>query len=1145
MMEFRILGPLEVLADGRAVDLGGQKQRGLLAMLLLEANRVVASDRLVDALWEEEPPETASKALQVYVSQLRKLLGKDRLQTKAPGYLLRVEEGELDLDRFRQLHEERRHAEALSLWRGEPLADFGSQRFARSEIARLDELRLSCLEDRLDADLATGRHSELVGELNALAGEHPLRQRLRAQLMLALYRSGRDAEALAVYQDLRRGLVEGLGIEPGRELRDLHQAILQQDPALDLVEEYTSVADAGRGVFVGRERELAELLGGLDDAFSGHGGLFLLVGEPGIGKSRLADELIARAKARGAQVLVGRCWEAGGAPAYWPWVQSLRAYLREADPADARAQVGAGAADLAQLLPELRALFPGLLEPPAVESEGARFRLFDAASSLLASAARARPLVLVFDDLHAADEPSLLLLQFVARQLNESRMLVVGAYRDVDPGPSDPLRAALTELAREPVTRTLALTGLAEREVSQVIELTAGAAAKEELVLAIQAETEGNPLFVGEIVRLLAAEGALDATALRLAIPQSVRDVIARRLSHLSQECNRVLVHASVLGREFPLDALARVGDLSSDDLLETLDEAMIARVVSDVPGSSTRLRFAHVLIRDTLYEGLTTARRVRLHRQVVEALEALYGDESGPHLAELGYHAVAGSDFDKGLRYAKAAADRALALLAYEEAVRLYQTALDALPLSNRDDETTRCELLLLLGEAESRSGNSPVAKETFLEAAGIARRLSLARELARAAAGYGGRIIFERAGADDRLVPLLEEGLAALGEEDVELRVRLLARLAGALRDEPSRHRRDRLSQEAVELARGSGYPAALAYALDGRLAAIVAPDVIAERLTLANELRDVAEISGERERVVAAHYHRFIARLELGQLSAAEDDLATAIGIATHLRQPAQLWQLTAAQAMLALANGRFDEAEKLAHEALALGERSIAVFAIPAFRLHMYALLTARGEIDELEPLIRATVAEYPARPFIRCLLVHLHNQLGQTEEAREEFNNLAENRFDAVPFDIEWLYGMSLLAETCAALEDRDAAAELYTQLSPYAHLNAVDVPEGMRGSVSRYLGLLASTMQRFDDAEHHYQDALAMNEHLGARPWLAHTQNDYAHMLLTRDNQGDPGRAQHLLDTANATYHELGMHRHAPTPTALQQKSPA
>jgi class 3 adenylate cyclase len=235
-MEFRILGPLEVLADGRALDLGGQKQRALLAVLLMEANRVVSSDSLIEALWEEEPPETAGKALQVYVSQLRKLLGKERLQTKAPGYLLRVEEGELDVERFRHLHAQGSQDEALSLWRGPPLAEFAYQRFAQAEIASLEELRLACLEERVEADLTSGRHAGLVGELEALVKGYPLRQRLRAQLMLALYRSGRHAEALEAYQEARGALVEELGIEPRRELRELQQAILRQDRALDLEE---------------------------------------------------------------------------------------------------------------------------------------------------------------------------------------------------------------------------------------------------------------------------------------------------------------------------------------------------------------------------------------------------------------------------------------------------------------------------------------------------------------------------------------------------------------------------------------------------------------------------------------------------------------------------------------------------------------------------------------------------------------------------------------------------------------------------------------------------------------------------------------------------------------------------------------------
>src|ERR687887_2553119 len=232
-MEFRVLGPLEVLEDGRQIEIGGAKQRALLAILLLHANEVVSTDRLIDALWEEAPPETAQKALQVYISQLRKTLGKERLETKAPGYRLRIAQDELDLARFQRLAEEHPR-EALALWRGQPLAEFAYQRFAQAEIARLEELRLECLERRIEEDLEQGRHAALVGELERLVREHPLRERLRAQLMLALYRSGRQAEALEAYQDARRALTEELGIQPSHELRDLQRAILAQDVALAL-----------------------------------------------------------------------------------------------------------------------------------------------------------------------------------------------------------------------------------------------------------------------------------------------------------------------------------------------------------------------------------------------------------------------------------------------------------------------------------------------------------------------------------------------------------------------------------------------------------------------------------------------------------------------------------------------------------------------------------------------------------------------------------------------------------------------------------------------------------------------------------------------------------------------------------------------
>src|SRR5581483_5699632 len=305
-----------------------------------------------------------------------------------------------------------------------------------------------------------------------------------------------------------------------------------------------------------------------------------------------------------------------GAPAYWPWVQALRGYVRDADAEELRRQLGAGAADVAQILPDLRDRFPELAAPSPADAEGARFRLFDATAQFLRNAAHARPLLLVLDDLHAADTPSLLLLQFAARELGDSRLLVLGALRDVDPVPNASLKATLGELAREAVTRRLTLTGLSSPAVAEYVELAAGELGSSMLVEQLYEETGGNPLFLSETVRLLALEGLQhDRPERPVAIPESVRDVIGRRVGHLSDECRRVLELASVLGREFGQAELAAMRGAGATDVI-------------DVPGVPGRLRFAHVLVRDTIYEGLTTARRVLLHRLAVDALEKLYGDE-------------------------------------------------------------------------------------------------------------------------------------------------------------------------------------------------------------------------------------------------------------------------------------------------------------------------------------------------------------------------------------------------------------------------------------------------------------------------------------------------------------------------------------
>ena len=360
-------------------------------------------------------------------------------------------------------------------------------------------------------------------------------------------------------------------------------------------------------VLVGRDGELAELLAGLDSAAGGSGRLFLLAGDPGIGKSRLAGEAAARARDRGIKVAWGRCWEAGGAPAYWPWVQALRALVRGVDSEELRAQLGAGAPFVAQIVAEVAEILPDVRPPPPMGAEAARFRLFDAVAAFLRNAGAGQPLMLVLDDLHAADAPSILLLRFAARELGDARVLVMGAYRDIELDRGHPLAVALVDLSREPATRHVPLSGLDEADVAGLVQEITGVMPRESVVAAVYRCTEGNPLFVGEVARLLAAEGRLeragDPAGLALAIPEGIREVIGRRVARLPERCGRVLGLASVFGRDFWLPALEQRCGVGAGELLDVLDDGITAGLVAAVPGAPGRLRFSHALIRDALYE--------------------------------------------------------------------------------------------------------------------------------------------------------------------------------------------------------------------------------------------------------------------------------------------------------------------------------------------------------------------------------------------------------------------------------------------------------------------------------------------------------------------------------------------------------------
>jgi DNA-binding SARP family transcriptional activator/tetratricopeptide (TPR) repeat protein len=710
-VNFQILGPLLVTDDDhREIGLGGAKPAAVLAILLLHPNEVVSSDRLIDELWDEHPPPTAGKSLQVHISRLRRALGNGHgadggpVLTRSGGYVLNVEPEQIDSARFETLvdegvaaFEEGAHARAsarlrcaLGLWRGGALADFIYASFAQDAIARLDGLRMVAFQRTVDAELEMGRHAELIPELRSMVRANPLSERLRAQLMLALYRSGRQAEALGVYRAGRRVLVDQLGIEPGAELRDLERAILAQDPAIAApaperhAQRTRSVKDAG-SLLVGYDSELAALEDLLEETLGGQERLALISGEPGVGKTRLADELGWVAETRGAQVVWGRCWQGGGAPPYWPWIQVLEALGHD--------------------------LMADSAQPDGTDAQEARFRLFNATARFLRRAATEQPLVIVIDDLHAADPSTLTLLQFLAATAIDAPVLIVGTYRDTEIVLDHPLVAALAELGRAAEPTQLVLGGLTREDTAHYVEVSAGTTPMPALAAAIHGTSAGNPLFVGELVRLLQADDRLRELepGEQLTLPRGVEQVITTRIQQLSADCRRTLALAAVAGREFDTRVLGRAGDVRGERLLELIEEAIPGRVIEPLADVRDRFRFSHELVRHALYQGIPAAERRRLHLAVAQALEQLQGTDRDAALPELAHHfseALPVGSAEQAMRYLGLAGDRAAEMVAYEEAVSLYARAVevakpDAVPGELRELRLKLAEQLVLAGDA------------------------------------------------------------------------------------------------------------------------------------------------------------------------------------------------------------------------------------------------------------------------------------------------------------------------------------------------------------------------------------------------------------------------------------------------------------
>ncbi len=881
-------------------------------------------------------------------------------------------------------------------------------------------------------------------------------------------------------------------------------------------------------VFVGRRDELAAIGTRVADAAAGRGSFLALVGEPGIGKTRTVEEALEAAALPDERILWGRCPEHEGAPAYWPWVQALRGYVEDAEPAFLRTALGPSAGDLARLIPAIRERLPEVVPSAVADHEQSRFQLFDGIATFLRRASEPAPLVLVLDDLHWADEGSMMLLGFVAPEIRRSRLLLLATYREHE---MRRMPQRLAEITR--VGERVTLGGFDHAEIDAFVRRAADVTPQSSLVDALLRVTEGNPFFLAETVRLMRAEGQLDAQTSgtgSIALPDEVRDVIRRHLRPLSEDDRMLLTIAAVLGREFDLAALQLACELPGDRLLDRLGVAQAAGFVGEIPASVGRYRFVHVLMRETLYGDLTPIRRAELHRRIGMALEALHREAREPPLAELArhfFHAAPVGETAKAVAYARRAGAQALAQLGYEDAVRHYERGLEALALQPPDD-AERAALLLALGDAAWRAGDIPKARDAFERVVRGARALEARELFARAALGIA-RISPETGVPDHGLIALLEEARRGLGTGDSTLAAGVTARLAMAMYFTRAERERVALAEEAVAMARRLGDPAALVPALITHHLMLWGPGDIATRIAITEEGLRLAAALPDPQPAFELQRWRLLALLEAGDLTAFDRELDGYKRRAEDVRLPTYLWHSRLTVTMRVLLAGHYGEGAHRAIELMAAKPDGYASARGQCHMIQMFVVCREAGRLAELDAPFKALARHFPAMPIWRCGLAAVRAEQGLDAWVRTLIAPLAADGFAALPRDGNYIPALALLAECAHGLGDTSWAAALYPLLTPFADRVVISGPSASSfGAAARFLGLLAETLGRADDALRHYEAAIALNERIAARPYVAYTRCDQARVLLAR---GDAAAARPLLDAARQTAIDLDMPR--------------
>lgn len=848
-----------------------------------------------------------------------------------------------------------------------------------------------------------------------------------------------------------------------------------------------------RTPLIGRRRQVAELQAAVAAAAGGRGALVLLAGEPGIGKTRLAEETGAVAAAAGLDVAWGRCHEVAGRPPLWPWVQILRTLTSRFGTDAVAAALGAEAAPLSHFLPGLRPHVPAAASDP--DSDSARFRLHLAFAAFLRWAASQRPQLLVLDDLHWADLPSLRLLEFLSHEIADLPVAVIATFRDVELRQTPTAADLVGGLVRR--GSALAVGGLSAEEAAEFVACAAGPQVAATWGVRLHAITEGNPFFLDEMLRLIEARGSLPDADVPL--PLGVVATIRQRLRGLDPEVVDLLGAAALLGRAFDVDLVATVVGGTPAAVRAQLTPALALDVVRALPDRPGRLRFAHALVREALVAELAAPRRAVLHRLCAEALERRADEDAEVQPSEIAHHyqAAVGDDgvASRALAWAERAGDQAMAALAFEEAAAHFDRAVQLLEPAGAAARERRCDLQLRLGDASNRAALGPASIAAYERAAELARRMQAPVPLARAALGLCGvGATWAQFGrSDERLVAVLREALGALPTAEAGLRARLLARLATELHFAPTPADTDALSREAVALARATGDAATLAYTLPARLRCS-GPEQRDERGGIIAEI--LALTGGRGELAVHALAWQVSEALQAGDPAAVAAARTALLAAVREMRQGRDLWLVPALESQEHLLAGRLAAAESgaeamLAHEGLSANGRMAAL-------VLLYLIRREQGRLAELADGMRAFAGDAATVTAWRTNLVQLYAEIGNLEAARGELDRIVAPGLAGLKRDNTWMLGAAGLAGAVAIAGSAAQAEIVYDALRPFAGRQVVAASFFYAGPVSWYLGVVAGRAGRVDAARAHLEAALGEARRLATPAWVARARRAQA-----------------------------------------------